>query len=96
MLEQNSLSKVSACSVCQSLSLNATSVVGKVVLCFTSTTSGAALVTAAEDVKAAGGVGVIAAKNPSDALYPCSDDFPCIEVDYEIGTQILFYIRSAR
>ncbi|KAJ6417487.1 hypothetical protein OIU84_003249 [Salix udensis] len=43
-----------------------------------------------------GGAGLIVAKNPSESLYPCTDGFPCIEIDYEIGTQILFYIRSTR
>ncbi|KAM2230818.1 hypothetical protein ACFXTH_014988 [Malus domestica] len=55
-----------------------------------------AITNASAVVKEAGGVGLIIAKNPSDALYPCNEDFPCIEVDYEIGTRILFYIRSTR
>lgn len=55
-----------------------------------------AVASAAEAVQAAGGVGLIVAKNPSDVLYPCSGDFPCVEVDFEIGTRILFYIRSTR
>jgi hypothetical protein len=56
----------------------------------------AAVVLASEIVQEAGGVGLIVAKNPNDALYSCDGDFPCIEVDYEIGTKILFYIRSTR
>ena len=56
----------------------------------------AALVSASSDVQAAGGVGVIVAKNPNDNLAACSNDFPCIEVDYEVGTRILYYIRSTR
>ena len=47
-------------------------------------------------VKAAGAVGLIVAKHPSSSLYPCPGDFPCIEVDYEVGTKIVFYIRSTR
>lgn len=82
-------------SVCESLSLNKTIVVGKVVLCFT-TMGRQAITNASAVVKEAGGVGIIIAKNPRDALYPCNEDFPCIEVDYEIGTRILFYIRSTR
>ena len=70
-------------------------VAGKVVLCFTSMNPGAVR-SASEVVKEAGGVGLIVAKNPSEALYPCTDGFPCVEVDYEIGTRILFYIRSTR
>lgn len=82
--------------VCQSLSVNPSMVSGKVVLCFTSMTL-SAVISAAEVVKEAGGVGLIVAKNPSNDLYPCADDaFPCIEVDYEIGTRILYYIRSTR
>ena len=69
---------------------------GKVVLCFTPTARRAAVTSATAVVKEAGGVGLIVAKNPSDALYPCKGGFPCIEVDYEIGTRILFYIRSTR
>uniref|UniRef100_A0A199U9T9 Subtilisin-like protease n=1 Tax=Manihot esculenta TaxID=3983 RepID=A0A199U9T9_MANES len=85
-----------AAGVCQSLSLNVTLVAGKVVLCFTSMARRSAVASAAEAVQAAGGVGLIVAKNPSDVLYPCSGDFPCVEVDFEIGTRILFYIRSTR
>ncbi|KAJ6423115.1 hypothetical protein OIU84_024112 [Salix udensis] len=81
--------------VCQSLSVDNSMVAGKVVLCFTTMNLGAVR-SAAEVVKEAGGVGLIVAKNPGEALYPCTDGFPCVEVDYEIGTRILFYIRSTR
>ncbi|KAJ6724174.1 PEPTIDASE S8 [Salix viminalis] len=81
--------------VCQALAVDASTVAGKVVLCFTSLTLGAVR-SASEVVKEAGGAGLIVAKNPSESLYPCTDGFPCIEIDYEIGTQILFYIRSTR
>ncbi|XVE64574.1 hypothetical protein DITRI_Ditri07aG0111300 [Diplodiscus trichospermus] len=81
---------------CQALLLNSTLVAGKVVLCFASVTQRVAIRRAAATVKEAGGVGLIIAKNPSDALIECSDGFPCIEVDYEIGTRILYYIRSAK
>ncbi|CAL8157864.1 unnamed protein product [Prunus armeniaca] len=82
--------------VCESLLLNNTSVAGNVVLCFTTVASRTPVATAVSSVRAAGGVGVIVAKSPGDVLGPCSNDFPCIEVDYELGTQILFYIRSTR
>ncbi|XP_062074035.1 subtilisin-like protease SBT3.5 [Humulus lupulus] len=85
-----------ASGVCQALQLNQTKVAGQVVLCFTSMTRRAAITSAVAAVKAAGGVGLIVAKHPSSGLYPCPGDFPCIEVDYEIGTKILFYIRSTR
>lgn len=81
---------------CEALSLDQTSVAGKVVLCFTSTVRRATIISASSDVQAAGGVGVIIAKNPGDNLAACSNDFPCVEVDYEIGTRILYYIRSTR
>ncbi|KAI8569933.1 hypothetical protein RHMOL_Rhmol02G0316400 [Rhododendron molle] len=82
--------------VCESLSLNPKFVAGKVVLCFTSLDSRIAVAIASSDVITAGGVGVIIARNPGDPVIPCSNDFPCIEVNYEVGTQILFYIRSTR
>ncbi|XWS38124.1 hypothetical protein CRYUN_Cryun19dG0103400 [Craigia yunnanensis] len=82
--------------VCESLSFNHTSVDGNVVLCFTTVIRRSAVTSAVSAVRAAGGVGVIVAKNPSDVMGPCGDDFPCVVVDYELGTQILFYIRSAR
>nr|TKR75620.1 hypothetical protein D5086_0000283740 [Populus alba] len=49
-------------------------------------------------VKAAEGVGVIVARNPSDTytLATGDNDFPCVVVDYELGTLMLFYIRSTR
>ena len=65
-------------------------------LCFASVARRVAIRSAAATVKEAGGIGLIIAKYPSDALIECSDGFPCIEVDYEIGTRILYYIRSAK
>ncbi|XP_038725627.1 subtilisin-like protease SBT3.3 [Tripterygium wilfordii] len=82
--------------VCQALSVSPSLVAGKVVLCFASTTPRVSIFRAAAVVRAAGGVGLIVAKNPTDVLTSCGDNFPCIEVDFEIGTHILFYIRSTR
>ncbi|XP_040987909.1 subtilisin-like protease SBT3.5 isoform X1 [Juglans microcarpa x Juglans regia] len=81
---------------CQALSLDETRVAGNVVLCFTSMYMARqiSLRSASTAVQEAGGVGLIVAKHPSDILTSCDAEFPCIEVDYEIGTQILFYIRS--
>ncbi|KAL6181749.1 hypothetical protein ACLB2K_048398 [Fragaria x ananassa] len=84
----------SLAGVCEALLLNNTPVAGNVVLCFTSVARRTPVALAVSSVKAAGGVGVIVAKSPGDVLGPCSSDFPCIEVDYELGTQILLYIRS--
>ncbi|KAL6280741.1 hypothetical protein ACE6H2_017622 [Prunus campanulata] len=86
----------SLAGVCESLLLNNTPVAGNVVLCFTTVAIRTPVATAVSSVRAAGGVGVFVAKAPGDVLGPCSNDFPCIEVDYELGTQILFYIRSTR
>ncbi|RVW14926.1 Subtilisin-like protease SBT3.6 [Vitis vinifera] len=58
-----------AAGVCESLSLNNTTVAGNVVLCFTTVGSRSAMASASSAVRAAGGVG-------------------------ELGTKILFYIRS--
>ncbi|KAK8480633.1 hypothetical protein V6N11_047238 [Hibiscus sabdariffa] len=93
--EGTGLDRTSA-GACQSLLLNSTLVAGKVVLCFASVTGRVAIRLAAATVQEAGGIGLIVAKNPTDALIECSDGFPCIEVDYEIGTRILYYIRSTK
>jgi hypothetical protein len=66
---------------------------GKVVLCFTTSILSSSVSNAARYVKRAGGLGVIIARHPSFAR-PCLDDFPCVTVDYELGTNILLYIRS--
>ncbi|KAK9145837.1 hypothetical protein Sjap_005740 [Stephania japonica] len=80
---------------CEDLNLNNTPVAGNVVLCFARTTRLSALTHSVTAVKTAGGVGVIIANNPSNNLFPCyGSDFPCLEVDYELGTKILYYIRS--
>lgn len=65
-------------------------------ICFASVTHRVAISGAAEAVQEAGGVGLIVAKYPTDAFTRCTDNFPCIEVDYEVGTRILLYIRSSR
>ncbi|KAL0730792.1 hypothetical protein Bca4012_026886 [Brassica carinata] len=80
---------------CEDLSLNSNlTMEGKVVLCFTTSSSSGSASTAAGSVKKAGGLGVIIARHPGSDLEPCVDDFPCVSVDYELGTNILLYIRS--
>ncbi|KAK4421412.1 Subtilisin-like protease SBT3.5 [Sesamum alatum] len=79
--------------VCEDLTLSPKLVAGKVVLCFTTVSSPIVTQIAARSVRAAGGVGVIVSKPPNDITAQCRS-FPCAEVDYEVGTQILFYIRS--
>ncbi|KAH0939033.1 hypothetical protein HID58_006494, partial [Brassica napus] len=80
---------------CEDLSLNSNdTMVGKVVLCFTASSSSGSVSSAAGSVKKAGGLAVIIARHPGSDLEPCLDDFPCVSVDYELGTNILLYIRS--
>lgn len=79
---------------CQSGSLNKTMAAGKIVLCF-SLSKQQDIVSAAYTVKEAGGVGLIYAQYHEDGLSQCGL-FPCIKVDYDVGTQILTYIRRAR
>ncbi|CAK9141579.1 unnamed protein product [Ilex paraguariensis] len=81
---------------CESLSPNDTSMAGNVVLCFTLDINQNFVEIAEWAVQGAGGMGIIVAKNPSNILYSSSVDFPCVQVSYELGTQILYYIRSTR
>ncbi|EOA20005.1 hypothetical protein CARUB_v10000269mg [Capsella rubella] len=81
---------------CEELSVNSNlTMVGKVVLCFTPSPYSASASSAARSVKKAGGLGVIIARQPGYAIRPCPDDFPCVAVDWELGTDILLYIRSS-
>uniref|UniRef100_A0A0D3AT62 Peptidase S8/S53 domain-containing protein n=1 Tax=Brassica oleracea var. oleracea TaxID=109376 RepID=A0A0D3AT62_BRAOL len=68
---------------------------GKVVLCFTRETSVTPAVDDIIAVRNAGGLGVIIARNPTHLLLP-SRNFPSVAVDFELGTDILFYLRSTR
>ncbi|CAH8304875.1 unnamed protein product, partial [Eruca vesicaria subsp. sativa] len=81
---------------CQKLSTNPNNTMeGKVVLCFTRETSVTTAVDAVVAVTNAGGLGVIIARNPTHLLLP-TRNFPSVAVDFELGTDILFYIRSTR
>ncbi|KAL1222428.1 Subtilisin-like protease SBT3.6 [Cardamine amara subsp. amara] len=80
---------------CEELLFNSNlTMAGKVVLCFTTSPYSGAVSRAARYVKRAGGLGVIIARHPGYAIRPCLDDFPCVAVDWELGTDILLYIRS--
>ncbi|KAL5833213.1 hypothetical protein ACOSQ3_016887 [Xanthoceras sorbifolium] len=80
---------------CQLGSLNATLAAGKIILCFSkSDTQKIGTATAAVSVQQAGGVGLIFARSHDNGLDVCVL-IPCIQVDYEVGTQILSYIRKA-
>ncbi|XP_010529680.1 PREDICTED: subtilisin-like protease SBT3.9 isoform X2 [Tarenaya hassleriana] len=81
---------------CEKLSANPNrTMAGKVVLCFTTKTDPSAVISAGKAVSEAGGLGVIVARNPGHLLVPCVD-FACAAIDYELGTDILFYIRSTK
>lgn len=67
---------------------------GKIVLCF-SKSNEQDITSASTSVLEAGGVGIIFAHFDNDGLQSCNI-IPCIKVDYEVGAQILSYIRKAR
>ncbi|KAG1354754.1 subtilisin-like protease SBT3.9 [Cocos nucifera] len=79
---------------CDMGTLNATLAKGKVILCF-SVTRDADISDAAWSVSRAGAIGLIFAQSQDSYLDPC-DEVPCIKVNYEVGTQILSYIRQAQ
>ncbi|XP_077248383.1 subtilisin-like protease SBT3.9 isoform X2 [Tasmannia lanceolata] len=79
---------------CKLGSLNATLAKGKVVLCF-SVADHQDMSTAALTVFAAGGIGLIFAQPADNKLTKC-DFIQCIMVTYEVGTEIVSYIRRAR
>ncbi|KAL5973728.1 hypothetical protein ACLOJK_030384 [Asimina triloba] len=81
-------------SMCSSLNPENHTLTGKVVLCFDKLVNQHAD-DAVEVVKAAGGVGLIFARNPGQPIASC-ENLPCVEVDFEIGKQLHFYIRSSR
>lgn len=85
---------VESVSNCLSISLNDTSMDGKVALCFTSSTSETTF--AASFVREARGLGVIIVENSGNTQASCISNFPCIKVSYEIGSQIHYYISSTR
>lgn len=75
-------------------SLNVTLAAGKIILCFSKSNT-QKIGNAAVSVQQAGGVGLIFAHPRENGLEACIL-IPCIKVDYEVGTQILSYIRKAR
>ncbi|XP_039013180.1 subtilisin-like protease SBT3.5 isoform X1 [Hibiscus syriacus] len=79
---------------CKRGSLNATLAAGKIILCFSQSRTHN-IYSAAISVAEAGGVGLIFAQYSTDGLGSCQF-IPCIKVDYEVGTQMLSYIRNAR
>ncbi|CAN6466238.1 unnamed protein product [Victoria cruziana] len=81
---------------CDVGSLNSTLAKGKIVLCFTGANDPEKQYAAALlGVLQAGGAGAIFAMHATNVLFPCSI-ISCVQVDYEIGTEILAYIRATR
>ncbi|KAF3434167.1 hypothetical protein FNV43_RR25270 [Rhamnella rubrinervis] len=78
---------------CESGSLNATLAEGSIVVCF-SKSEQQDIFSASASVKEAGGVGLVYAQFHEDGLGSC--EIPCVKVDYQVGTQILSYIRRSR
>ncbi|GMN44303.1 hypothetical protein TIFTF001_013493 [Ficus carica] len=83
-------------SDCKSLNENDTWAAKSVVLCFTTAFREGSVEEAASSFRKAGGLGLIVAENPSRSWNGCGDDFPCVQVSYDIGMNILYYIRSSR
>lgn len=79
---------------CDVGSLNATLARGKVVLCFQSRMQ-RFIAVALREVMEAEAVGLIFAQYPTNDV-SSSLDFPCIQVDFEIGTTVMMYIGSTR
>ncbi|XP_018684877.2 subtilisin-like protease SBT3.9 isoform X2 [Musa acuminata AAA Group] len=79
---------------CGAGSLNSTLARGKVVLCFQTRDQRSPLV-ASDTVRRAHGVAVIFAQFLTKDI-TFAFDFPCIQVDLEIGTSILTYLGSTR
>ncbi|KAL3374027.1 hypothetical protein AABB24_005811 [Solanum stoloniferum] len=80
---------------CENFTPNDTSVAGKVGLCFLLGNE-LSLSSVIEDFRDCGGLGLIVAKSPSRALEVLTFDFPSVGVSYDIGTQILNYLRYSR
>nr|GMD53688.1 subtilisin-like protease SBT3.5 isoform X1 [Ipomoea batatas] len=86
---------------CESLSTNSRWIAGNMVLCFTgmrgSDLEVAGIVGRARAVvRMMGGLGIIVAQKPYTLLDAYDDSFPSVQVDYETGTKILYYIVSIR
>ncbi|KAL3523294.1 hypothetical protein ACH5RR_016128 [Cinchona calisaya] len=83
-------------SYCDFLSQNDTWVAGHMVLCFYKGHSEGPIAAARQSIKKAGALGIIVAKASGKILDDFIDDYPCVQVSYVIGTQLLYYIRSSR
>ncbi|KAK4277644.1 hypothetical protein QN277_015608 [Acacia crassicarpa] len=82
---------------CNSLSPDDRWVRGNVVFCFVFDYHYYAVQDAALNVREAGALGIIVARNPNTApIEPCQNNFPCVQINHETGMQMLYYIRSTR
>ncbi|KAJ8632447.1 hypothetical protein MRB53_025783 [Persea americana] len=87
--KQGGFDRTGTCT-CDTLLTDDSTLRGKVVLCFAI----GSFFDITDVVKASGGVGVIIATYPN--FIGACDDLPCIEVDYDVGAQLLSYVRSSR
>ncbi|KAG8381590.1 hypothetical protein BUALT_Bualt06G0137300 [Buddleja alternifolia] len=67
---------------------------GRIVLCFTEKGDEGDILEASINVQSAGGLGLIATKKNFGSISTFHNRFPCVLVTFEVGTQILNYIRS--
>ncbi|KAL3512413.1 hypothetical protein ACH5RR_025130 [Cinchona calisaya] len=81
---------------CDLTSPNSTWMAGHVVLCFYKGHDDNDIIVARDLFRQAGALGIIVAKVSSKTLDAFNDDFPSVQVNYEIGTLLLYYIRSTR
>ncbi|KAK4734792.1 hypothetical protein R3W88_009053 [Solanum pinnatisectum] len=77
-------SKLEDTRFCNNLNINDTWAAGKVVLCF---------LVKGDELYC---LGLIVAKNPTRALYYLASGFPSIEVNFDVGTHLLDYIRYSK
>ncbi|KAM7256007.1 hypothetical protein ACFE04_011748 [Oxalis oulophora] len=80
---------------CRPGSLNSTLAAGKIILCFGTSPYAQSIGSAAISVAKAGGVGIIYAQYIDNGLTECGK-MPCIKVDFDVGSQILSYIRKEK
>lgn len=79
---------------CEAGSLNETLVIGRVVLCFESRSLRSAD-TVARTIHKMKGAGLIFSQFPAKDVV-LSSSFPCVQVDFTLGTYLLTYIGSTR
>ncbi|KAI3457939.1 hypothetical protein Pfo_014602 [Paulownia fortunei] len=81
---------------CEAITGNDTWVAGNVVVCFTEKGSENDIILAADTVRKAGGLGLIATKKTFLSASSYYNSFPCILVTYDVGSQIVNYFRYTK